>query len=159
MADPTNSSDAALGHDGELRGCSFVVYGVAAPAGSKTAQVSPRGKVFVRDASKRSAPWKRLVAQAAGEAMAGAGLLEGPLSLTVAVVIPRPKSHYGARGLRPSAPSAPTTRPDLTKYLRGIEDAMTGIVWRDDAQVITQSAEKRYGEPARVSVRVLEVGP
>lgn len=141
----------------EQRGCAFVVYGVAAPAGSKTVWRGKAGQVGVRDASKRSAPWKRLVAQEAGKAMEGAELLEGPLSLHVSVMIPRPKSHYGARGLRPSAPSAPTTRPDLTKYLRGIEDAMTGIVWRDDAQVITQSAEKRYGEPARVHVRVLEL--
>lgn len=141
----------------EVRGCAFTVYGVAAPAGSKTVAYAKEGRAFVRDASKRAAPWKRLVAQVAGEAMGGAPLLEGPLSLTVAVVVPRPKSHYGARGLRPSAPPAPTTRPDLTKYLRGIEDALTGVVWRDDAQVITQTAEKRYGEPARVSVRVLEI--
>lgn len=141
----------------EARGCSFIVYGVAAPAGSKTVARTKDGRAFVRDASKRSAPWKRQVAQAAGEAMGGADLLKGPLSLTVAVVVPRPKSHFGARGLRPSAPIAPTTRPDLTKYLRGIEDAMTGIVWRDDAQVVTQSAEKRFGEPARVAVRVLEL--
>lgn len=141
----------------EVRGCAFTVYGVAAPAGSKTVWKSKTGKVGVRDASKRSAPWKHLVAKAAGEAMDGGALLEGPLSLTVSVMIPRPRSHYGAKGLKPSAPSAPTTRPDLTKYLRGIEDAMTGIVWRDDAQVITQSAEKRYGEPARVAIRVLEL--
>lgn len=141
--------------DLQQRAVSFVVYGVAAPAGSKTVAKASGGRVFVRDASKRSAPWKRLVAQAAGEAMDGAPLLEGPLQLNVSVMVVRPKSHYGARGLRPSAPSAPTTRPDLTKYLRGIEDAMTGIVWRDDAQVITTSAEKRYGEPARVAVRVM----
>lgn len=141
----------------EKRAVTFTVYGVAAPAGSKTVARMKDGRAFVRDASKRSAPWKRLVAQAAGEAMDGAPLLEGPLQLHVSVVVVRPKSHYGARGLRPSAPAAPTTRPDLTKYLRGIEDAMTGVVWRDDAQVITQSAEKRYGEPALVSVRVLEL--
>lgn len=135
----------------------FVVYGLAAPAGSKTVWKSKTGRMGVRDASARSAPWKRLVAQEAGKAMEGRALLEGPLHLTVAIVVPRPKSHYGRRGLLPSAPAAPITRPDLTKYLRGIEDAMTGIVWRDDAQVITQSAEKRYGEPAHVSVRVLEV--
>lgn len=141
----------------EVQGVSFTVYGVAAPAGSKTVVYAKGGRAFVRDASKRSAPWKRLVAQEAGKAMNGRGLLEGPLHLTVAVTVPRPKSHYGARGLRPSAPSAPITRPDLTKYLRGIEDACTGVVWRDDAQVITQTAEKRYGEPARVAIRVLAV--
>jgi Holliday junction resolvase RusA-like endonuclease len=108
--------------------------------------------MFVRDSAKKGAPWRRQVAQAAGEAMNGAGLLDGALSLTVRFWVPRPKGHYGARGLRPSAPVYPTTRPDVTKLLRAIEDACTGIVWRDDAQVVVQHAIKAYGEPACAEV-------
>jgi len=133
---------------------SFTVYGVAQPAGSKRAGMSKSGKMFVRDDAKRSRPWKTQVSQAAGEAVNGAGLLEGPLFLSVAFYAPRPKGHYGARGLRPSAPAYPAVRPDVTKLLRGVEDACTGIVWRDDAQVVEQHAVKRYGEPARVEVTV-----
>jgi Holliday junction resolvase RusA-like endonuclease len=133
---------------------SFTVYGVAAPAGSKTAGVSKSGKLFVRDSAKRGAGWRQHVAHAAGEAMNGAGLLDGALELSVIFTVPRPKSHYGARGLRPSAPEHPTTRPDVTKLLRAVEDACTGIVWRDDAQVVAQHARKRYGEPACASVEV-----
>ena len=132
----------------------FTVYGVAQPAGSKTAGRSKSGKLFVRDSAKGSAPWKRQVAQAAGEAMNGTGLLEGGLSLTVRFYVPRPKSHYGARGLRPSAPDYPTVRPDITKLLRAVEDACTGVVWRDDAQVVAQHAVKGYGEPACAEVEV-----
>jgi len=132
----------------------FTVYGVAQPAGSKTAGRTKGGKLFVRDSARKGAPWRQHVAQAAGEAMNGAGLLDGALSLTVRFYVPRPKSHYGARGLRPSAPPYPTTRPDITKLLRAVEDACTGIVWRDDAQVIAQHAIKGYGEPACAEVEV-----
>lgn len=137
-----------------MNGVSFTVYGVAQPAGSKRAGMSKSGKMFVRDDAKRSRPWKTQVSQAAGEAVNGAGLLDGPLELSVIFTVPRPKGHYGARGLRPSAPAYPAVRPDVTKLLRGVEDALTGIVWRDDAQVVAQHAYKVYGEPARADIEV-----
>lgn len=132
----------------------FTVYGVAQPAGSKTAGKSKSGRLFVRDSAKGSAPWKRQVAQAAGEAMNGSGMLDGALELSVIFTVPRPKGHFGARGLRPSAPEHPTVRPDVTKLLRAVEDACTGIVWRDDAQVVAQHAYKQYGETASADVKV-----
>lgn len=133
---------------------SFTVYGLAQPAGSKVAMKTKTGRLLVRDAAKGSRPWKTQVAQAAGEAMNGSGLLDGALELSVIFTVPRPKGHYGVRGLRPSAPEHPTVRPDVTKLLRAIEDACTGIVWRDDAQIVAQHAYKEYGEPARADVRV-----
>jgi len=133
---------------------SFTVYGVAQPAGSKTAGVTKGGKVFVRDSARHGAPWRRHVARAAAEAMNGTGLLDGALEVSVIFTVPRPKYHYGKRGLRPSAPQHPTVRPDVTKLLRAVEDACTGIVWRDDAQIVEQHAVKRYGEPACAEVRV-----
>ena len=139
------------------RSVSFTVHGKAQPAGSKTAGKTKEGRLFVRDSSGGSAPWKRQVAAAAGEAMQGAPLFEGALRLAVVFTVPRPQGHYGARGLRPSAPEHPTVRPDVTKLLRAVEDAMTGVVWRDDSQVVWQVAWKEYGEPAHciVTVRTL----
>lgn len=134
----------------------FTVYGVAQPAGSKTPGRTKDGRLFVRDSAKKGAPWRRQVAQAAGEAMNGSGVLDGPLFLSVVFEVLRPKGHYGARGLRPSAPAYPAVRPDVTKLLRAVEDACTGVVWRDDAQVIEQHAMKRYSTQARVTVLVRE---
>jgi crossover junction endodeoxyribonuclease RusA len=136
---------------------SFTVYGQAQPAGSKVAMRTKQGKLLVRDAAKGSRPWKTQVAQAAGEAMNGTGLLDGALEVSVIFTVPRPKGHFGKRGLRPSAPEHPTTRPDVTKLLRAVEDACTGIVWRDDAQIVAQHAVKRYGEPAAAFVSVATV--
>lgn len=134
----------------------LTVYGLPQPAGSKVAGRSKAGKLFVRDAAKGSAPWKRQVAQAAGEAMNGTGLMDGPLELHARFVLPRPAGHFGKRGLLPSAPTHPTKRPDTTKLVRAVEDALTGVVWRDDAQVVVQTAVKQFGEPARCE---LHVGP
>lgn len=138
-------------------GVNLTIYGLPQPAGSKIAGRSKAGKLFVRDAAKGSTPWKRQVAQAAGEAMNDAGLMDGPLGLEAVFYLPRPAGHFGKRGLRPSAPAYPTKRPDTTKLLRAVEDALTGVVWRDDAQVVVQTAVKVFGEPARCELRVAPV--
>lgn len=132
----------------------LVVFGLAAPAGSKTAGATKGGRRYVRDSNPASREWKRTVAQAAGERMDRRGLLEGPLVLELVFYRPRPSAHYGKRGLRPSAPEFPTTRPDVLKLARAVEDALTGVVWRDDAAIVDERLAKRYGEPARVEVRV-----
>lgn len=149
----------------------FVALGRAQPAGSKKAIPIYRGtgtarrftgRAAVVDDAKRSKPWRAVVAAAAVDAFTvvgnADGLLDGPLALEVDFYVARPRGHYGtgrnARQLRPSAPTYPAVRPDLTKLLRALEDALTGIVWRDDAQVVTQTARKWYGVPERAEVRV-----
>ena len=137
----------------------FTAYGVAQPAGSKTVGFTKTGRHFVRDSAKGSAEWKRTVAQNAGAVMSGRALLEGPLSLRVVFVMPRPKGHFGKTGVRSSAPPYPTVAPDATKLLRAVEDACQGIVFVNDAAVVDQHVFKRYGHPARIEVTVMELRP
>jgi Holliday junction resolvase RusA-like endonuclease len=139
----------------------FTVYGKAQPAGSKRAFKHPTtGRVMVTDAAKGSRAWKEQVSSAAAVALAnGKGnrageLLVGPLAVAMRFEVVRPASHYGKRGLRSSAPKYPTTRPDVLKLARAVEDALTGVVWRDDALIVDEQLVKRYGEQARLVVFV-----
>jgi Holliday junction resolvase RusA-like endonuclease len=66
-----------------------------------------------------------------------------PVGVSFDFRFPRPRSHYGKRGLLPSAPRHMVTKPDLDKLIRAALDALTGIIWRDDAQVV------RFGEPSK----------
>jgi Holliday junction resolvase RusA-like endonuclease len=88
-------------------------------------------------------------------------LLTGPIALEITFVKPRPASHYGTgknRGvLKASAPLYPATRPDALKLARGVEDALSGVLYRDDAQIVTEYLLKRYGEPARCEIRVWDL--
>lgn len=140
----------------------FTVFGDAAPAGSKTRASSPDGsRTWTRDSSKRSYPWKAAVSAAAGEAVNGAELLDGPLLLELIFYRPRPRGHFTGLGALSAAGRrmpAPTTKPDALKLARAVEDALTGIVYRDDATIVVERIEKRYGEPARVEVLVSELG-
>ena len=80
----------------------------------------------------------------------------GALALGLTFYIARPQGHFTkvSRVLTKSAPPRPVTRPDLTKYVRAVEDACTGILWHDDSQVVTQVNRKVYGSPDRCEVKV-----
>ena len=127
----------------------FFVSGTPRPGGSKTIGRTASGELFLRDAGgKGNAIWRRAVREAARHAMDGRPVLTGPLSLAVHFWLPRPKSHFGtgkhACRLKPGAPVSHVIAPDATKLLRSTEDALTGIVWVDDSQVVTQLATKNY---------------
>jgi Holliday junction resolvase RusA-like endonuclease len=148
----------------------FTIYGVPQPAGSKRGFYNKNaGRVIITDDAKKSRPWKAQVSDAAQQAMTftselGEGtsgympLLDGPLALELVFYVPRPKGHYGsgrnAHQLRPSAPDFPAVKPDVLKLARAVEDALSSIVYRDDAQIVTEFLLKRYGEPARCDVIV-----
>lgn len=134
----------------------FTVLGKPQPGGSKRAVPIPGGRVTVIDANRKVRPWRDSVAAAAQEAMDGRPPLAGPLALGLTFFIQRPQSHYtkAQHKISRAAPRRPITRPDLTKYIRAVEDACTSILWRDDAQVVTQVCRKCYGSPERCEVRV-----
>lgn len=148
------------------RSLRFTVLGRAQPAGSKRAFAIRKGgvltgKVAVTDAAKGSKSWKQEVRSAAVEAadQAGWSLARGPLSLLVIFTITRPASHFGtgknADQVKASAPRYPASKPDATKLVRAVEDALTGVIWYDDAQIVNQAVYKRYGDRDSCSVSVV----
>lgn len=139
-------------------GCSFTVFGDAQPGGSKQAhRVKNSDRIVVRDDNPKAKDWKLEVGMVAGILMRGRDPFEGPLALFVTFYRERPRGHSGAHGVRRSAPKYPVVKPDTTKLLRPLEDALTGILWKDDAQIVTQQVAKRYcatGEEPRAEVEV-----
>jgi Holliday junction resolvase RusA-like endonuclease len=142
----------------ELR---IIVNGKPEPAGSKKAFAAKAGgeytgRVIVADDNDKAKGWKQLVATAAREARGAAppGMFIGPLEcalwVTMTFYLARPKDHYGtgrfAGELKPSAPEFPLTRPDALKLARGTEDALTGVIWKDDAQVVNLVTKKYYAD-------------
>ncbi len=148
----------------------FTAYGIAKPAGSKTAFAFKRANgsvgASVVDACKATKPWQAVVS-AAVMAADDRGLdpwerplLEGAIIASFRFYFPRPKSHYNSKGeLKSTAPAFVTKKPDVLKLARAVEDAMTGIVYRDDSQIVQEHLFKSYGEPARVEVKIETLCP
>lgn len=138
----------------------FHVPGIPAPGGSKkfVGLSKKTGRaILVDDAGKRNKDWRSAVAWAGKAAMQGRPLLDGPLKARFEFIMPRPKCHFGTKGLKPSAPAWPTVKPDALKLTRSSEDALTGIVWTDDAQIVKEEIEKRYAAPGEASGAVITV--
>ena len=120
----------------------FTVLGVPVPQGSMRGYVRG-GHVAITSDNTKLRPWRDSVAWAAVEAMRAQGLtvFEGPMVVRCEFFLPRPKST-------PKRITCPAKKPDLDKLLRSCLDAMAGIVYRDDAQVVTLTGWKRYaGSP------------
>lgn len=145
-------------HNGNGNPFTFFAPGIPAPGGSKRA-FTPRGMRFpvIVDDCDRNKPWRGVVALAAREKYRGEPMA-GPLSVVVTFLMPRPKGHTGKKGPSSSWVPYPTTRPDATKLWRAAEDALTGILWNDDAQIVHQVIRKEYAIEScgvRISVEVI----
>jgi Holliday junction resolvase RusA-like endonuclease len=142
----------------------FFVPGIPKPGGSKRGFILPGTKrVIITDANPKSRDWKTSVSQVANDH--GVTPLSGPLELSIDFIFPRPKGHFGTGKneyvLKASAPQHHTVKPDATKLTRSTEDALTGIAWRDDAQVAVQTISKWYTQNletpgARITIGQLE---
>ena len=75
---------------------------------------------------------------------------EGAVIIECLFVMPRPKSHFGtgrnAGNLKKTAPKVHTKRPDIDNLCKWVCDCLNGIAYKDDAQVISLSGTKIYGE-------------
>jgi Holliday junction resolvase RusA-like endonuclease len=107
------------------------VEGVPVPQGSKS--ISRSGVMY--EANKALKPWRDCV-RAAGLWNAPDVLMEGPLVLAVAFAMPRPKTVTR---------EFPSVKPDLDKTSRAIGDSLTGVVYKDDAQIIRLDTIQFYG--------------
>ncbi len=131
---------------------SFFVTGKPQPSGSKRAFVLRKGgaytgRAIVTDANPKARDWKIDVQHAAREAYRDRPL-DGPVRLTLTFFLDRPKGHYGSGAnaftVKPSAPKRPQAKPDVLKLARGTEDALTGILYVDDSQIVIERLEKAY---------------
>lgn len=148
----------------------FTIVGVQKPQGSKIAQpVYRNGKavmkdgrpvLIVRDDNPDLQEWRRHVARQCAKHFPDT-LIAGPVRLEITFQRERPLSHFGtgrnACVLKANAPKYPTLRPDTLKLARAIEDALTGVVWCDDSQVVDHALSKRYGPRFETTVKVYAI--
>lgn len=137
---------------------SFFVQGIPKPHGiGARAIVSKkfgRPIALVYDQS-HGRDWKRTV-RAEAEKHKPATLLAGPINLSLTFYMPVVKSFSKKRKAKIEAGEIilHEKKPDRTALLRAVEDALTGIIWRDDSQVADGPVRKQYGDPPGCLVEV-----
>jgi crossover junction endodeoxyribonuclease RusA len=116
----------------------FDVLGRPSPQGSKKSIGNNR---FV-ESSKYLPAWRNAVKIAAEDAVITEGWarVSGPVELEVMFYLDRPSTVSAVKRPQPIVP------PDLDKLIRGVGDALTGVVYDDDSQVIRCLAWKVYAD-------------
>lgn len=98
------------------------------------------------ESSKYVMPWRQDVKYAAIAAKPADWDTAPAMSLSVIFRFTRPASHYATKGLSSTAPQHCTSarKGDLDKLLRSTNDALTGVLFDDDRQIVSLTATKRY---------------
>jgi len=133
----------------------FFVPGLPKPKGSKNAFVIPGRSgarpraVLVDQNSHDLKSWAHSVS-AEARLHAPDALIEGPVEMRLMFYVKAPKS------LRKTVPSFATKKPDLDKLTRAVWDSLSGVLYRDDSQVIQATISKQYGDQLGVQVQLCE---
>lgn len=128
----------------------FTVAGRPAPQGSKRHVGGGR----MLEMSKYVHDWRAAVRAAAHQAAQEARWqpIDAPVVLRVAFYLARPKKPRFW---------VPAVAPDLSKLVRATEDALTGVIWKDDSRVVSTISSKRFAvtrEPGAL-IRVTTINP
>lgn len=68
---------------------------------------------------------------------------------------PIPKSFSKRKVLEAQASVLrPTTKPDIDNYIKQIFDALNGLIWEDDAQIVSVKARKFYDRVPRLELEI-----
>jgi len=107
----------------------------------------------------KSRDYKDYIRLAASQQMNGQAPLQGALSLSVRVYRATPKSMSAKKAKQAEAGQVrPTTKPDVSNYIKGREDALNGIVWQDDSQIVSyhEPFGKWYSYRPRIEVEEMK---
>lgn len=117
------------------------------PAGQGRISYNRQGRGYHANGAKLR-PWRDLIRAAAADIIDTPAT--GPVALEVTVTLTRPAAHYRtgrhAHILRDDAPTAPIGRNtgDVDHYLRAVQDALTGVAYLDDSQIVDGNTVKVY---------------
>lgn len=100
-------------------------------------------KVVMQHDNAMTEPWAMRVGWSARQAMRAQAPIAGPVSVRLHFYLPRPKRMKR---------ELPHVKPDVDKLIRAVLDALTGIVWVDDGQVVQVTGQKVYADPPGVGM-------
>lgn len=78
---------------------------------------------------------------------------ELPLSMSLVAYMGIPKSK--SKKFKQAAlekVERPTKKPDLSNIVKGVEDALNGLLYKDDSQIVNLTLEKYYSDEPRLEV-------
>ena len=132
------------------RSATFEILGQPRPQGSMRSWRTKFGKIVTTHANAAVLmPWRQEIAAVAKRAWDG-GPSALPISVTFVFNMKKPKSAK-------KSVVWPVTRPDADRLCRAVFDAMTGVCYHDDSQVVHVCATKVYADTPSAIITVKEM--
>lgn len=134
----------------------FIVPGI--PVAKGRARSFIRAGHVAHYTPEPTARYENLVRLEAKRAMGSWEPMQGAVELVLRLYMPIPASW--SKKKRKEAVEGtlrPTTKPDCSNVLKAIEDAMNGVVFADDKQVVEVTITKLYSALPQACVQVTEV--
>jgi Holliday junction resolvase RusA-like endonuclease len=104
---------------------------------------------------EKTAAYEGLVALAGRQAMAGRGLITGPVAVVLDIRLVVAESWSKKRQTAALVGEIlPTKKPDIDNVEKAIFDGLNGVVWKDDVQVVDVVKRKRFAATPGVSVEI-----
>ena len=138
----------------------FLLSIPAEPIAQGRPRLSSRGGFARAYDPRKSRSWKAFVADYAERAMKTQGIsapLEGPLMVKIRFGFPLPKSQHRKT---PKPMMWHMKRPDLDNLYKGVIDAMEGIVYHRDSEIVKVIMDKvivPQGDAPYVNLAVMKV--
>lgn len=120
------------------------------PQGKARPRFTRTGHAYTPDSTRL---YEQEVRAAYLEAAGGRTYADAPVTVDILAFYPIPKSAAKARrAAMESGELRPAVKPDWDNLGKIICDALNGVAWRDDAQVVRATVDKRYGMEPMVHV-------
>ena len=127
------------------------------PIGKGRPKFARRGNFVSTYTPTKTRDYETLIAEAARIAMSTAEPLKTPVAAYIYITVPIPQSYSKKRSAAClDGFERPCKKPDADNILKAYFDAMNGIVYEDDSQIVSIHATKRYGLIGMVEVLVKE---
>lgn len=127
------------------------------PVGKGRPRVVRRGGFTQTYTPEKTASYENLV-KLEFQRQGGRMLKDGPVYMSITAWYGIPKSvSKRKREAMIGGLIRPTKKPDCDNVAKIIADALNGLAWHDDSQVVSLHVAKRYGEEPRVEVLIEEV--
>lgn len=131
----------------------FIIH--AAPVGKARPRVTRNGTFT----PAKTRAYEKLVRVEYGAQCGAQYFGDSPLAVSITAYYQIPKSaSKRKRGQMESKIIRPTVKPDADNVCKAVCDALNGVAWKDDAQIVNLIFEKHYGAEPRVKVEIEEVG-
>lgn len=128
------------------------------PQGKGRPRAARRGRFVTLYTPEKTRTYEGMIRTAAMNEMAGRLPITDPVMVELTAVFSVPASwSQKKRAAALAGELKPAKKPDADNIVKAWTDAMNGVVFADDSQIVRGAFAKKYGEAPRVVVTVTAI--